>query len=279
MLRGHQKLSLEGRGGRAAAQCFGGGKVDKIGIIVGFGYMSQHEEPGATVERLAIGQVFADDVIGEMAGAAHDALLDVPGIWTDFQHPKVVIGFENEAVGIAEMKFYEFGEVAEVGDDGDFCAVGTKGVADGIRGVVRNGERRNFNVTDSETLAGADVLDAIEFSCGGFWENTADFDTSIFGEISGGAEMSNELREAAGVIGMFMGNENAVEAFGRFAESSEAAESFFASKAGIDKERGALGFQQRGVAGTARSQDGDSKADKPSRAARLHAVIYATCDA
>lgn len=83
------------------------------------------------------------------------------------------------------------------------------------------------------------------------------------------------------MVGMFMGDENTVEAFERFAERGKAAESFFASEAGVDEERSAVGFQQRGVAGAARSQDGDSKADKPSRAARVEcgAMICATCDA
>ncbi len=112
-------------------------------------------------------------------------------------------------------------------------------------------ERRNFDIADGETFAGANMLDAVDFFRGGFGKNTADFNASAFGEVSGGVEMREKLRKAAGVIGVFMGNENAVETLGRLAEGGKAAESFFASQAGVNEERSAFGFQQRGVAGAA----------------------------
>lgn len=242
--------------------------MNEIGIVVGFGDVGEDKKSSATVEGFAIGQVFADDVIGEVAGPAHDALFDVPGIGADLEHFEVVIGFEDEAVGVTQMEFYEFGEIAEIGDDGDFCAVGAKGVADRIGGVVRNGEGRNFDVADGEALARADMFDAVELFCGGFGQNANDFRVGSFGEVSSGFPMSEKLRKSAGVVGVFVRNENAVDAFGGFFERGEAAKSFFAAKSGVDEEAGALCFKQCGIARTARGQDGNSKADEPSRAAR-----------
>ncbi len=225
--------------------------MNEVGIIVGLGDVGEDEKARASVKSVAIRQIFADDVIGKMAGAAHDALLDVPGIGADLEHFEVVIGFKDEAIGVAKVKLDELSEIAEVGDDGDFCAAGAKCVADGIGGIVRDGERRNFDIADGEAFTGANVLDAVDFFRGGFRKNAADFNASAFGEVSGGMEMSEKLRKAAGVIGVFMGNENAVETLGRLAEGGKAAESFFASQAGVNEERSAFGFQQRGVAGAA----------------------------
>ena len=137
--------------------------MNEVRIIVGFGNVGEDEEAGAGVETLGGRKVLADDVVGKVACAAHDALLDVPRVWADFEHFQVVIGFEDEAIGVAKMEFDEFGEITEIRDDGDFSAVGAEGIAHGISGVVRNGERRNFDVADGEFFAGADVFDAVEF--------------------------------------------------------------------------------------------------------------------
>lgn len=253
--------------------------MNHVRVVVGLRNVGKDQKAGAAVKSVSVGQVFADDVVGKMTGAAHDALLDVPRVRADFEHFQVVIGLENEAIGVAEMEFHQFGEVAEVGDDGDFDAVGAKGVADGIGGVVRNGEGRHFNVANGELFAGADVLDAIELLCGGFGQNAEDFGVSPFGEIGGGAPVSEKLRKTAGVVGVFVGNEDAVDAFGGFFEGGEATKSFLAAKASVDEEAGTLGFQQCGIARTAGRQDGDSEADRPSRAARVcDAVNCATCD-
>ncbi len=225
--------------------------MDEVGIIVGLGDVGEDQKTRVSVESLAVSQVFANDVIGKMAGAAHNALLDVPGIRADLEHFEVVIGFKDEAIGVAKVKLDELSEIAEVGDNGDFCATRAKCVADGIGGIVRDGERRNFDIADGEAFTGANVLDAVDFFRGGFRKNATDFNASAFGEVSGGMEMSEKLRKAAGVIGVFMGNENAVETLGRLAEGGKAAESFFASEAGVNEKRSAVGFQQCGIAGAA----------------------------
>ena len=57
----------------------------------------------AGIEPLGIDEEFTDGVIGKVAGAGKDALLDDPGIGPDLEHVEVVIGFEDEAIGLAEM--------------------------------------------------------------------------------------------------------------------------------------------------------------------------------
>lgn len=248
MLRGDEELALKGDFGRAAVESFCGREMNEVGIVVGFGDMRQNEEARTGVESVGGGKVFADNVIGKMAGAAHDALLDIPRIGPDFEHFEIVIGFEDKAISVAQMEFDEFGKIAEIRDDGDFGSVGAKRVADGIGGIVGNGKRRNFNIADGEFFAGADVFSAVELFGGGFRKVAQDFSVSSFGQIGRGAKMARELRKPAGVIGVLVGDENGVDALGIFVESGETAKSFFAAKSGVDEEAGALGFEQRGIA-------------------------------
>ena len=100
--------------------------------------------------------------IRKMAGAAHHALLDVPRIRPHLEHFEIVIRFENQEIGFAQMLLHKLGQVAEIGDDRDFRAVRAESVADRIGGVVRNRERIDFDVADLESLARANVLDAID---------------------------------------------------------------------------------------------------------------------
>ena len=269
MLRGDEKFAAKSGFGGTAVESFSSGKVDEVGIVVGFGDVGEDKEAGAGVETVGGGEVFANNMIGEMAIAAHNALLDVPRIRADLEHFEIVIGFQDEAISVAQMEFDQFRKIPQVGNDGDFGAVGAECVAHRIRGVVRNGEWGNFDVADGEFFAGADVFDAIEFFRGGFRQEAENFRVSTFGEIGRGAKVAQELGKSAGVIGVLVGNQNGVDAIGIFVESGETAKGFFAAKSGVNEKTGALGFKQRGIAGTAGSENGNSKTDKTSLAAPL----------
>ncbi len=276
MLRGDEQFALESGFSGAAVQSFCGGKVHEVRIVVGFRNVSEHEKARARVEALSRRKIFAHNVIREMAGAAHDALLDVPRIRPDFEHFEVVIRFEDEAIGVAQMEFDEFRQIAEVGNDGDFCAVGAERVAHGISGVVRNGEWRNFDVADGEFFAGADMLHALKFFCGSLRQEAENFGEGAFGKIGRGAKMAQELGQSAGMVSVLVRNEDGVHAIGIFVECGEAAKGFFAAEAGVHQETSALGFKQRGVSGAAGSENGNSKADRPSPAAPSEAMNCAT---
>src|SRR5579863_439427 len=197
-----------------------------------------------------------------MAGAAHDALLDVPGIGADLQHFQIVIGFEDQEVGFAQVMLYQLGHVAEVGDDGDFFAVGAESVADGVGGIVRNGERGDFDIADYEFNSGADVFDALDFS---FWAvaiHFLNFAMGREGEVGGTFPLAGHLRETVGVIAVLVGYEDAVHFFGtRAAESFKTPQHFFFAKPGVNQEGRAPRFEQRGVARAARRQNGYAKRD------------------
>jgi len=241
-----------------------------IGRIVLLGKMREDEMARAGVEGVRIGEKFADDGIGKMAGAAHHALLDVPGIRPDLQHFEIVIRFKNQEIGFAEMMFDQLGQISEIGDNGDFGAVGAEGVANGIDRVVRDCERIDFDVANLEALAGADVLDPLDGGFlaglfGIFGVHLHDFAVCRLGEVGGAFPVARELGDGAGMVGMLVGDQDDVNALGlAAAESFKAAKNFLAAEAGIDEEGGAFGFEQRRVARAAGSENRDAERDAKS---------------
>ena len=103
VLGGDEEFAGEGAISGAAAEGFFGGEASDVGIIVLLGKMCEDEIAGAGIEAFGIGEEFADGVIRKMPGAGQYALLDDPGIGTNFEHIEIVVGFEDEAVAFAKM--------------------------------------------------------------------------------------------------------------------------------------------------------------------------------
>ena len=223
--------------------------------------MREDEVACRGVEAFGVAEKLADSVIGKMSGAGHDALLDVPGVGADFEHFEIVIGFENEAIGAAEMMFDEFGEITEIGDDGDFRAVAAEREADRIGGIVGNGEGGDFDIPDGEAIAGMKIFHVREAFVRGLRD--AGHGGAMRGgrEIDGGAPETENLRQAADMVAVFVGDDDAVEAVDACAERFEAAKGLAFAESGIDEETSAFRFEQGDVARTAGSQDGNADAD------------------
>jgi hypothetical protein len=173
-----------------------------------------------------------------------------------------VIGFEDEAIGVAEMHFDEFGHVAEVGDEGELGAVGTKGEADGVGGIVRDGEGVDIDITDGEALAGRDGFDATKALAESIGEAALERVHRGLGDVEWSFPEAKHLWEAAAVVGMFVGDEDAVEMVDGSFDGGEAGESFPFAKAGVNEDAGTLGLEQGDVARAARRQDGNAQADR-----------------
>src|SRR5258708_6277096 len=105
VLRGGEKLATEDTLGGAAVQGFFGGEAREMGVVVFLRKMREDEIARAGVEDFVVGKIFADRVIGKMAGAAEHELLDDPRVAADLEHVEIVIGFEDEAIGVAQMDF------------------------------------------------------------------------------------------------------------------------------------------------------------------------------
>ena len=198
----------------------------------------------AGIEPLRIGEEFTDGVIGKVAGAGKDSLLDDPGIGPDLEHVEVVIGFEDEAIGLAEMDSHVVWQVAKIRADGNFCAVGAEGESDRVGRIVRNGERVHVDIADGEALAGLNGLNATEALAEGVGKDALKGFHRGLGDVERWLPESEDLREAVAMIGVLVGDEDCVEAIDAALDSGEAGESFTFSEAGVNEDAGAFGFEQ-----------------------------------
>ena len=189
-------------------------------------------------------------------------MLDDPGIRTDFEHVEIVIGFQNETIGLAKMDLDELGHVAEVGDNRELGAVGAESKSDRIGGVVRNAEGMNLDVTHGEGLSGMDRFDAAEPLAKSIGKNTLHGIHSWLGDVQRGFPESEHLRQAAAMVGVLVRDEDAVEVIDGLFNGREAGERFAFAESGVNEEAGALRLEQRDVARAARRQDGYPQADQ-----------------
>ena len=261
MLGGNEEFAGERRFGGAAVESFFSGKPREIGIVVFLGDVSEDEIAGVGIKAFRVREEFADGVIGKMAGTRKDALLDDPGIRANLEHIEIVIGFENEAVGLAKMDFHEFRHVAKVSADGDFGAVGAKGEADGIRRVVRNRKGVDVDITNGETLAGLDGFHATEALAESVRQNALQRAHSRFGNVKRRFPETENLGKPVAVIGVFVGDENGIDAIDIALDGGEAGERFAFTKAGVYEDTGAFGFEQGEIARATRRKNRDAQAD------------------
>ena len=132
---------------------------------------------------------------------------------------------------------------------------------------MRDRKGIDVDVADLETLARADVLDAVDGRFpsrifGILGVHFHDFAVRRLGQIRGAVPVARELRDGVGMVGMLVGDQDAVDAVGLLAaQRFESAQEFLAAEAGVNEEGGALGFEQRRVARAARGQNGYAERD------------------
>jgi hypothetical protein len=258
VLGSEKKLAGESGFIGATAESFFCGEECEIGIVVFLRHVSENEIAGLTIETIGIGKIFADRVIGKMAGARKDPLLDDPRVRANFEHVEVVVGFEDETIGFAEVDFDKLRHVAEVGADGNLGAVGAKGETDGIDGIVRNSEGVDVDVTDTKTLAGLNGFDAAEAPAKGFGKNALKNTHCGLGDVERTLPETEDLREAIAVIGVFVSDEDRVEMIEVRFDGGEASKSFAFTEASVNKDAGAFGFEQGKIARAAGRENRDA---------------------
>lgn len=92
--------------------------------------------------------------VGEMAVAAEDALLQAPGTAAFLEELDVVVGLEHEDVGGANAVENEFGDVAEVGGEGDVAGGGAQEETNGVLSIVRDGKGFDGKIGKIKAVAG-----------------------------------------------------------------------------------------------------------------------------
>ncbi len=262
VLGSDEEFARENTLGRAAAQGFLGGEADEIGIVVFLRDVGKDEIARNGVEAIGVAKIFAYGVIRKMAGPAENALLDDPRIRADLEHVQIVIGFEDQAIGAAEMHFDEFGHVAQVSDHGHLRAIRTEGETNGVGGVVGNCEGVDVNVADGEMLAGVNRLDAVEPLAESFRKNALHGIYGGFGDVERSFPEAEHLWEAVAVVGVLVGDEDTVDVVDGSFDGSEAGQRFAFAQTGVNEEAGPLGLKQRDVARAAGRQYGYPQADR-----------------
>jgi hypothetical protein len=147
------------------------------------------------------------------------------------------------------VDFNAVGHVTEVGDNADLDSVGADGEADRICRVMRNREGIDFQVANGEPRACLEVLD------GG----------REFAPVDGGGGEPREVQrkrasqpgeilrdgdEARDVVRMFVGDDDAGQLFGIFADARQTLERLLSAEPGVDEDSGPLRPDERAVAGT-----------------------------
>ena len=69
------------------------------------------------------------------------------------------------------------------------------------------------------------------------------------------------MREAVAVVGVFVGDEDSIEAVDFAFDGGKTGEGFAFAEAGVNEDTGGVAFEQGDVARTAGGKDGNAKAD------------------
>lgn len=182
-----------------------------------------------------------------MASAAHHPLLDGPGIGPDAQHFQIVIGFEKQKIGLAQVDAQRVWNIAQVGGDGDFDAVRRKRVAHRVCRIVRDSEAGHVEIADGEAATRLEgfghrwILTPVDVRHGPSRE--VDRDEFLAGARSGA--------KATGVIAVLVRDQNGIQRADIFADSRQALGDFAAAEPSINEYARPVCRDERGVAGTA----------------------------
>lgn len=155
---------------------------------------------------------FSGGFIGKMAMAAEDTLFDAPGsAGVVLEELEIMVGLEDEDIGGPNPLNDELGGVPKVGQESDFSFVGSNEEADRIISIMRNRKRVDGDIADVEAGAGgkdAAVQRAFELLFDRFLGQPV--------AIDGNAEFAGaEGSQALNMIGMFVGDKDTGETFGR----------------------------------------------------------------
>lgn len=243
MLGSNEELAEKGNFGRSTVESFLSGEMNEIRIVVLLGNVRQDQITRVPVKAIGIAKIFADRMIGKMAGAAEHALLDEPRVRPHFQHVQVMIGFKKQTISIAKMHFNKLWQVAKIGDEGHFGAIATKCETDGIGRIVGNRESVNINIANGEALTCLDGFYTTNALAKSFGKTVPECVHSRLGDVEWSLPKRQHLWQAVAVVAMFVSDEDAVKTVnGRF-DGREAGEGFALTEPSVNEEAGALGLE------------------------------------
>jgi hypothetical protein len=118
----------------------------------------------------------------------------------------------------------------------------------------------HIDIANGEVLPGVNGFDAAQALFKTLWKRALERVECLFRNVERCFPDPQHLRQAIAVVGMFVRDEDSVELLERDIARGEARQRFTFAKAAIHQKSGVLRFEQRNVARTAGSQDGDAQA-------------------
>lgn len=185
--------------------------------------------------RPVVGEESGGVVVAQMAGVTAHALFQRVGIASVFQHHVVVVGFDDQIVGLGDVVGHLFADETEVGGNDERFAFVGEGVAHAVGGVVADGERLYGEVANGDVFAFFVVFLARRE----FFGNAVvaiDADVHFACGIDGDVVFFAQHTHRADVVGVVVGDENAPNLFEREVVFFQFAFHGAHAHAGIDQE-------------------------------------------
>jgi len=224
-------------------------------MIIVLADVSEHQRTRGKI------QIVADEIgnhfVREMSPAAHDALLHGPGIRPDLEHLGIVIRFDDQQVRAAQVDLDGVGQVAQIGGQADLDPLRPETKPDWIDGVVRNRKAIDFDIADRE---GGARLKAFQR---GLKIEPIDSGRGKPGDKDRLAAFPGQRHQSGHMIGVFVRDDNAVQAVLGLANRIQAEDEFFAAQTGVDDNACTCGGNEGGVAGTAARENANLNDARP----------------
>src|ERR1700687_5326828 len=109
------------------------------------------------------------------------------------------------------MDFDKFRHVAEIGNQRHLGAFTTKSEADRVDGIMRNREGMNLDIANHKALAGMNSFNTVDTFAKCFRQAAPESIHGGFRNVKWSFPESKHLRQAVAMVGVFVGDEDAVE--------------------------------------------------------------------
>lgn len=196
-------------------------------MIVVLAEVSENQCRHSAIEIVA--NKIRDHFIRQVPSPAHDSLLHRPGIRPVFQHPEIVIRFEQQQIHAAQMHLDGIRHVAKIRYDANANTFGGDGIADWVNGIVRDREARNLELAYGKPAAGLKAFQPRrDFA-------PIDRRRSSMREIDRNMELLRKRNQAADMVAMLMSDQDAVELFNALANRGQPLRDLSPAQARIDK--------------------------------------------
>src|SRR5687767_5365481 len=100
--------------------------------------MSKNHLAGLTIKTCC--QVFGYGIVREVTSAAHDPLLQGPGVRANLQHINIVVRFEDDSIAPSQALYNQVRDISQIQNYSNLDAVPLDAERQRIDGIVRDSE-------------------------------------------------------------------------------------------------------------------------------------------